>query len=113
MSSRKHRVGPKRRHIDADKYVIYVLWVIGHSERSIAYVMGFRRKQIAGIIANSDFAGRSTMTDGERRSHLKDLLEIRFANGDALDGGRLDNIEWDLRPLEKTQLRGPLRRKMQ
>ena len=115
MSGRKFKLdipAPKRRHTDPDKYVIYVLWLIGHSERSISFVMGFRLKQIAGIIGKSDYSNRSAMTDQERRNLLQELRDVRFEDGVPLDGGKLDRIAWDLLPLGKRQLRGPLKRKM-
>lgn len=103
---------PKKRHTDPDRYVIYVLWIIGYSERTIAHVMGFRTKQVAGIIGKSDFKNRSAMTDQERRMLLLEMAEIRIEDGVKLDGGRLDRIAWELLPIEGKQLRGPLRRRM-
>jgi hypothetical protein len=103
---------PKRRHDDARKYIIYVLWLIGYSERSIAITLEMRVKQVAGIVGRSDYKGRSSMTDQERRMLLNELRQIRYEDGVPLDGGKLDKISWDLRPLGESQLRGPLRRKM-
>jgi hypothetical protein len=102
----------RRRHTDPDRYVIYVLWMVGYSERSIAFVMGMRVKQIAGIIGRSEYKGRSTMTDHERRMRLLELKEIRMDDGFPLDRGKLNGIDWELLPLGKKQLRGPLQRKM-
>lgn len=103
---------PKRRHDDARKYIVYVLWLIGWSERSIAIILEMRPKQVAGIIGRSDYRNRSIMTDQERRMLLQELKEIRYEDGAPLDGGKLDKISWDLRPLGESQLRGPTRRKM-
>lgn len=114
MSRSEFQLGfapPKRRHDDARKYIIYVLWLIGYSERSIAITLEMRVKQVAGIIGRSDYKGRSSMMDQERRSLLKELKEIRYEDGVPLDGGKLDKISWDLRPLGESQLRGTLRRK--
>ena len=103
---------PKRRHGDAEKYMVYVLWLIGYSERSIAIILEMRTKQVAGIIGRREYKNRSAMTDQERRILLDELREIRCEDGVPLDGGRLDKISWDLRPLGESQLRGPTRRKM-
>lgn len=103
---------PKRRHDDAQKYVIYVLWLIGHSERTIARTLGLRTKQVAGIISRSEYTGRSSMSDQEREILLGELREIRFEDGVPLDGGKLDKIPWEIRTLGESQLRGPLRRKI-
>ena len=100
------------RHTDPDKYVAYVLWLIGYSERSIAIVLGFRRKQISGIIGRSEYKNRAAMTDQERRKLLAELEEVRFLDGIPIDGGRLNKIRWEILPLGGSQLRGPLKRKM-
>ena len=102
----------RRRHADPEKYMIYVLWLIGHSLRSIAITLQMRTKQVAGIIDRSEYKNRSIMTDQERRTLLGELKEVRFEDGVPLDGGRLDRIKWDLLPLGTTQMRGPMRRKM-
>lgn len=115
MSGRKFKLdipAEHRRHTDPDKYVVFVLWMKGYSERSISYVMGMRVKQIAGIIGRSEYKGRSMMTDHERRMRLMELKEIRMDDGYPLDGGKLNNIDWELLPLGKAQLRGPLKRRM-
>jgi hypothetical protein len=101
----------RRRHADPEKYMVYVLWLIGYSQRSIAITLQLRTKQVAGIIDRSDYRNRAIMTDQERRSLLYELKEVRYEDGIPLDGGRLDRIEWELLPLGATQMRGPLRRK--
>lgn len=116
MSGRKFKLdipAERRRHADPDKYVIFVLWLVGYSERSIAIVMGMRVKQIAGIVGKSEYAGRANMTDQERRKLLSELKDIRMDDGFPLDGGKLNRISWELLPLGKAQLRGPLKRRMQ
>ncbi|MDB5552108.1 MAG: hypothetical protein JWL86_2092, partial [Rhizobium sp.] len=37
----------RKRHNDSAKYVIYILWLIGHSERTIAKVVNARPKQVS------------------------------------------------------------------
>ena len=100
------------RHTDPTKYIVFVLWLIGHSERAIARAMGFRPKQISGIIGKSEYKNRSAMTDQERKKLLAELKEVRFLDGVPLDGGRLNKIRWEIIPLGGTQLRGPLKRKI-
>ena len=115
MSKSEFHLGfapPKRRHDDAQKYTIYVLWLIGLSERSIGITMGLRPKQVAGIIGRSEYKCRSSMTDQERKMLLAELKAIRLEDGTPLDGGKLNKISWEVRPLGESQLRGPLRRKM-
>lgn len=115
MSSGEYQLGfaaPRRRHDDAQRYVIYVLWLIGYSERSIARALALRPKQVGGIIARSEYSGRTSMADQERRKLLQELKAIRHEDGVPLDGGKLDKVSWELLPLGKAQLRGPLRRKM-
>lgn len=115
MSSRNFKLdfhADRRRHGDATRYCVYVLWIIGYSVRSIAIILGLRTKQVAGIIAKSDYSNRSAMTDQERKLVLADLEDIRNDDGAPLDGGLLDKIKWEILPLGKVQLRGPVRRKM-
>jgi hypothetical protein len=116
LSDRKFKLdlpAQRRRHIDPDRYVVFVLWLIGYTERSIAIVLSMRTKQVAGLIARSDYSNRSAMTDQERRTLLQELQDIRMDDGAPLDGGRLNKISWELLPLGKAQLRGPVKRKMQ
>ncbi len=115
MIDRKFKLDIKveqTRHADPEKYIAYVLWLIGHSERAIALVLGFRRKQISGIIGRSEYKNRAAMTDQERRKLLAELEEVRFLDGVPIDNGRLDKIRWEIIPLGGSQLRGPMKRKM-
>lgn len=109
------RSGYRRfRHDDRTIYVVYVLWIIGYSQRAIAVALRLRSKQVAGIIHNSGvYRDRAAMTDSERAQRLSDLRAIRFdENGTPLDGGALDKIPFALRPLTGRQAQGPLRRKV-
>lgn len=106
------RKSVRKRHSDSVKYVVCVLWLIGHSERTIAGVLSLRRKQVAGIITRSDYAGRSTMTDHERAEKLKELRDIRFDEDYPLDGGLLDRVPLTIIPLGSTIAPGPLRRRL-
>lgn len=102
----------RHRHDDRTQYIACVLWLIGHTERTIAQVLSLRRKQIAGIIGRSGYAGRSTMTDAERAEKLKELEELRFDDGASLDGGLLDNVAFKIMKIGTPATRGSLRRRM-
>ena len=102
----------RSRHNDPVKFVAYVLWLIGHTESTIAKVLCLRRKQIAGIIGRSEYKGRAFMTDAERAEKLKELEEVRFEDGVALDGGMLDRVPFVILPIGTRALVGPLRRKL-
>lgn len=102
----------RQRHDDRTQYVASVLWLIGHSERTIAQVLSLRTKQVSGIIGRSGYAGRKTMPDAERLEKLLELKELRFDGDVSLDGGLLDNIAFDILPIGSAVRRGPLRRGM-
>ncbi len=76
-----------------------MLWVIGHSQRAIAYVTGLRVKQVGGIVDKSEYRNRSAMADQERRRLLLELKDIRMDDGFPLDGGKLNGIDWQIMPL--------------
>ena len=103
----------RAQHDESVRYIIYVLWLIGYSQRAIAAVLKLRTKQVSGIIEGSIYCNRAAMDDEFRQARLTDLEMIRFdENGVALDGGRLDRIRFVIRPLGARQGRGPLRRKV-
>lgn len=52
------------------------------------------------------------MRDGERKEKLKELEAIRFEEGVSLDGGLLDNVQFQIMPISGAALKGPLRRRM-
>jgi hypothetical protein len=90
----------QRRFSDREKYEVYVLWLIGFSASSIASVVGIDRKKVLNMVNRSDYAGRSAMSDDQRRAFLRELQEIRFEDGISIDGGKLDRIRWELLPIE-------------
>lgn len=102
----------RSQHDDRVKYVACVLWLIGYTERTIALALSLRTKQVAGIIGRSEYAGRSKMTDQDRREKLKELESIRLHDGEPLDGGMLDRVPFVIVPLGSTGKPGPLRRRM-
>lgn len=102
----------RQRHDDRTQYIACVLWLIGHTERTIAQVLSLRTKQVAGIIGRSGYAGRSSMTDSERAEKLKELESLRYEDGKAVDGGLLDHVKFNIVPLSPSRHAGPLRRSM-
>jgi hypothetical protein len=89
------------------KYVVYVLWLKGHSLTTIGHWTKLREKQLAGIITRSPWPNRSDMTDAARGAALVELQAIRKgADGLALDGGMFDRIDWTPLPLTRDQVRG-------
>ena len=101
------------RHPERTRYIVYVLWLVGFSQRAIATATGLRTKQVSGIIEGSIYKDRAAMDDAFRQRCLSDLKAIRFdEQGKALDGGALDRIGFRIRPLDARQSRGPLRRKV-
>lgn len=94
------------RHSDRTNYVVWVLWVIGMSEVSIAEVTGKRRKQIAGIVNRSPYPNRSSMTVAERQAALDELLLIRIGDdGKPIDGGVLDRVPHKIIALRGSQVK--------
>lgn len=96
---------PQTRHAESTRYPIVVLWLIGLGSSSIAKLMLIPRSSVASIIARSEYADRSTMTDRQRQTLLDELREIRFEDGRPLDGGRLDAITWQIQPLSPAKVR--------
>jgi hypothetical protein len=84
---------------DSDRFVIWTLWVIGFSASSIAAVTGLPRKRVLNACNHSPYAGRSLMSDAQRKEFLQELKEIRCENGVAIDDGRLDKVRWEIMPL--------------
>ena len=95
---------------DADRYVIYVLWVIGHSATAIAAVTGLPRKRVLNCVNHGQYQNRSGMSDDERKILLDELRSIRFEDGVSIDGGKLDRITWQIQPLAPNKIRTPKRR---
>jgi hypothetical protein len=101
------------RHSERVRYIVYVLWLIGYSQRAIAGALKLRTKQVAGIIEGSVYKDRAAMDDRFRQDRLDDLKSIRFDEaGVALDGGSLDKVPFRIKPLSDRQHRGPLARKL-
>ncbi|MBR2689211.1 MAG: hypothetical protein IKE42_15265 [Aquamicrobium sp.] len=103
----------RRRHDDAVRYIVYVMWLVGYSQRSIAFALSMRTKQVAGIIQNSEYRDRASMSDGDRAIKLGELQVIRLDDaGDKLDDGILDRIGFTIRSLSARQSRAGTKRKV-
>lgn len=95
------------KHSDRSVYIIWVLWLVGMSEASIAKVALKRPKQVAGIVTRSPYRNRSGMTDAERREKLTELLAARIGDdGQPIDGGILDRVPLRIIPLRGKQRKG-------
>lgn len=94
-------------HNERVKYQVYVLWLKGHSLKTISFWTKLREKQLAGLVTRSPWVNRSAMTDEERQVALNELKAIRNgADGKPLDGGMFDRIDWTPLPLAREQVRG-------
>lgn len=82
----------RHRHDDRTQYIACVLWLIGYQRSTIAKALKLRRSQVGGIIARSEYADRFSMTIAERQAKLEELEELRFIDGEAMDGGLLDPV---------------------
>jgi len=99
-------VGRKRQHSERKLYLVYVLWLKGHTERSIGMWCHLRSKQVSGIVARSEYADRSGMADTDRQARLDELKAIRMNESNRpTDGGALDKFVWEIQPLARDQRR--------
>lgn len=90
-------MGRPTKYSEAFVYVVYVLWMIGHSQETIARVLRLRKKQVAGIIDQSDYRNRSAMTGAKRQEYLDELKAIRVgADGVKIDQGLLDRVDFQV-----------------
>ena len=93
-------------HSEGTIYAAWVLWLIGRTEPEIAYLLGKKPKQIAGIVTRSPYRNRSAMTIEARQAHLDELIAVRVGdNGKPLDGGILDKFKHRAIPLRGKQRR--------
>ncbi|PZU18955.1 MAG: hypothetical protein DI589_23010 [Shinella sp.] len=96
-SPRSAAVAPpigRQKHGDRERYIAYVLWLIGYPHSTIAKVLCLRKKQVGGIIDKSEYANRAALTIARRTELLKELEDVRFDDGKPLDGGLLDRVEF-------------------
>jgi hypothetical protein len=96
----------KTKHSDSSIYVVWVLWLIGMSEKKIGLVASKGGKQVAGIVSRSPYANRSAMSDDQRQKALDELASVRIGeDGKKMDGGILDRIPMKIIPLQGRQLK--------
>ncbi|KZL17654.1 hypothetical protein PsAD2_02990 [Pseudovibrio axinellae] len=92
----------KSKHSDATLFIVYAMWLKGHTEAITARVAGLKtKKQVAGIIARSPWKDRAGLGDVARQDELTKLRQIHY-DADAKQfrcGGRLRNFEWSIEPL--------------
>lgn len=89
---------------DRVRYIVYVLYLGGFSLSMIGTRVGLRTKQVAGVVANSEFTNRAAMTLDERNAKLAELKAIRRGeDGRDLDGGILTEEAFTARPLKGRQ----------
>jgi hypothetical protein len=96
---------PTTRHPMATRYSALVFWLIGLGSSSIAKLLLIPRSSVASIVARSEYADRSAMSDLQRQDLLNELRSIRFEDGRPLDAGRLDAISWQIQPLSLAKRR--------
>jgi hypothetical protein len=101
---------PNTRHPESTRYSVAVLWLLGLGSSSIAKLLLIPRSSVASIVARSEYADRSSMTDRQRQSLLDELRSIRLEDGRPLDGGRLDGINWKIQPISDRRKVRPARR---
>lgn len=95
------------KHSERTNFIVWCLWLIGFSERSIGQVTGLRRKQVSGLVGRSPYSNRSAMSDEDRQEKLYELLQIRVQeDGSTLDDGVLDKIPMKIIPLRAGQQKG-------
>ncbi|EFO30124.1 hypothetical protein TRICHSKD4_3699 [Roseibium sp. TrichSKD4] len=91
---------PKQKHSDDIVFTIYVLWVKGHAEATIAAFLGLTKGQVSGLINRSKYRGRGAWSDRERQRRLDILKSIhRKTDGQLQCGGRLNVFDWKIEPL--------------
>lgn len=89
---------------DRTRYIVFVLYMAGFTMSLIAQRVSLRTKQVAGIIASSEFTNRAAMSIEERDAKLAELKAIRKGeDGRDLDGGILGDDAFKARPLKGRQ----------
>lgn len=81
------------RHPDHIRYVCWILWVCGFSERHIGMATGLRKGQVSGIINLSAYRNRAAMGDDKRQAEYVALLSKRYdEDGQPIDKGMLRGL---------------------
>lgn len=92
----------KSKHSDATLFIVYAMWLKGHTETTTARAASLQtRKQVAGIIARSPWKDRAGMGDRKRQEELTNLMQIHMNEdiGKLRCGGRLEKFVWTIEPL--------------
>ncbi|MGH0003158.1 hypothetical protein ACQU0X_24070 [Pseudovibrio ascidiaceicola] len=98
----------KSKHSDATLFIVYAMWLKGHTETTTARIAGLKtKKQVAGIIARSPWKDRAGMGDAKRQQELSNLKQIHYDDETkALRcSGRLQQFDWTIEPLCRDQRR--------
>ena len=86
------------------KYIVYVMWTAGLSQKAIAMLTSLRKGKVVRIVQASEYSGRSEMSDAARRRAFDELMAVRrLAGHPALDGGFFDRIKIEFQPLTGRQ----------
>ncbi len=94
----------KSKHSEATLFIVYAMWLKGHTEATTALAAGLHsKKQVAGIIARSPWKDRAGMGDQARQEELSNLKRIQYDQGKPRCGGRLKDFDWTIEPLCKDQ----------
>ncbi|MBC6714752.1 hypothetical protein H9Q09_00950 [Aurantimonas sp. DM33-3] len=86
---------PQKRqtYTEKQRFIVYVLWLHGATESTAGKVAGLRKKQVAGIIARSEYTNRGAMTLDQRAAYLRELAAIRYdEQGKPVDDGLLPDL---------------------
>ena len=90
---RGHLPQKRQTYTEKQRYIVFVLWLHGATETTAGKVAGLRKKQVAGIIARSEYRNRSGMTREQRVAYLQELAAIRYdSDGRAVDDGLLPDL---------------------
>ncbi|MGH0004510.1 hypothetical protein ACQU0X_30970 [Pseudovibrio ascidiaceicola] len=98
----------KSKHSDATLFIVYAMWLKGHTETTTARIAGLKtKKQVAGIIARSPWKDRAGLSDQARQVELSNLKQIHFDDdaGKLRCEGRLKEFDWTIEPLCSDQRR--------
>lgn len=101
----------KPKHADPTRYMVWVLWLCGHSQTAIAEALTLRRKQVAGIVDRMvgpplELKKREAMTWDERRALVEEMRAWRDDEGRPFCRGRLKPAHFKVLPLRGESVHG-------
>lgn len=99
---------PRQKHPDDILFCVYALFLKGHTETTVAAMLGLTRKQVSGIVNRSPYRGRAAMDDATRQAALSQLKAIHYDPDEKSlrCGGRLKAFEFTIEPLAADQRPG-------